>query len=62
MKCREFDGLDEATKLAVIREILAQKNNPLGQSEDIAKTLVDAVCQFLPDSTVNEVLLGGSPP
>ncbi len=63
MSCEEYNDLDEATQLAVVREILAQETNPLGplgaQNEEIAKALADAVCQFLPSSTVNEVLLGG---
>jgi hypothetical protein len=63
MKCSEFNGLDEATRLAVIREILKQGNNPLGpDGESIGQMLVEAACQFLPQATVNDVLLGGSPP
>ena len=63
MKCEEFNDLDEATRLAVIREILKQENNPLGPNgETVGQMLVEAACQFLPDATVNEVLLGGSPP
>ena len=56
-------GLDEASRLAVIREILKQKNNPLGpDGETIGQILVEAACQFLPSATVNDVLLGGGPP
>ena len=33
MTCDEFTGLDEATRLAVIREILKQDNNPTGPRE-----------------------------
>lgn len=63
MTCDEFTGLDEATRLAVIRAILEQENNPLGpDGEAIGQILVEAACQFLPDATVSEVLLGGSPP
>ncbi|MDT5019350.1 MAG: hypothetical protein QOD39_5510 [Mycobacterium sp.] len=63
MKCTEFNDLDEATRLAVIREILKQENNPLGPNgESIGQMLVEAACQFLPEATVNEVLLGGGPP
>jgi len=63
MKCGEFTKLDAATKLAVIREILKQENNPLGpDGESIGQMLVEAACAFLPQATVNEVLLGGSPP
>jgi hypothetical protein len=60
MKCSEFSELDEANRLAVVREILKQENNPLGpDGESIGQMLVEAACQFLPDATVNEVLLGG---
>jgi hypothetical protein len=66
MTCGDYVDLDDATQLAVVRAILGQGENPLGplgpQSEEIAKTLADTVCQFLPDSTVNDVLLGGGPP
>jgi hypothetical protein len=63
MTCDEFNGLDEATRLAVIREILKQENNPLGpDGEGVGQMLVEAACPFLPEATVNEVLLGSPPP
>ena len=63
MTCSEFSDLDEATRLAVIRAILASEDNPLGPNgESVGQMLAEAACQFLPDATVNEVLLGGSPP
>lgn len=63
MKCDEYNGLDEATQVAVIREILQQEGNPLGpDGEGIGQMLVNAACQFLPSATVNEVLLGQPPP
>jgi hypothetical protein len=47
----------------VIEEILAQEGSVLGpQNTEIAKTLADAVCQFLPTGTVSEILLGDGPP
>jgi hypothetical protein len=62
MTCSEFNDLDEATRLAVIREILAQEDNPLGPNgESVGQLLVEAACQFLPDSTVSEVLMGTPP-
>jgi hypothetical protein len=62
MKCSEFNKLDEATRLAVIRAILAQENNPLGPNgESVGQMLVEAACQFLPQATVSEVLLGTPP-
>jgi hypothetical protein len=63
MTCSEYSDLDEDTQLAVIDAILAQEGSVLGpQNAEIAKTLADAVCQFLPDGTVSEILMGGGPP
>jgi hypothetical protein len=62
MTCSEFSKLDEATRLAVIRAILAQENNPLGPNgESVGQMLVEAACQFLPQATVSEVLMGTPP-
>lgn len=63
MKCEEYNGLDADTQLAVIQKIVSQDGSVIGQQNvEIAKTLADAMCQFIPSSTVNELLLGGSPP
>lgn len=63
MTCEEFSELDEATRVAVVREILAQEGNPLGpDGEFVGQILADAACQFLPSTTVSEVLMGVSPP
>jgi hypothetical protein len=63
MKCKEYNGLDADTQLAVIQQIVSQQGSVIGrQNIEIAKTLADAMCQFIPDSTVSELLLGGSPP
>jgi hypothetical protein len=62
MTCKEFNDLDEATRLAVIRAILAKENNPLGPNgEGVGQMLAEAACQFLPSATVSEVLLGSPP-
>jgi hypothetical protein len=62
MTCSDFNKLDEATRLAVIRAILAQENNPLGPNgESVGQMLVEAACQFLPQATVSEVLMGTPP-
>ncbi len=63
MTCAEYTDLDDATKLAVVRAILTQESNPLGpEDEMVALIMADSMCQFLPDTVVNEVVLGGSPP
>jgi hypothetical protein len=62
MTCQKFNGLDEATRLAVIRAILAKQSNPLGPNgEEIGGLLAEAACQFLPDAKVSEVLMGTPP-
>ncbi len=62
MTCGDFNKLDEPTRLAVIRAILAQQNNPLGPNgESVGQMLVEAACQFLPQATVSEVLTGTPP-
>jgi hypothetical protein len=63
MTCKDYTDLDPDTQTAVIQEILTQEGSVLGpENAEIAKSLADAVCQFLPDSTVSEILLGGGPP
>jgi hypothetical protein len=62
MKCKEYNGLDADTQLAVVQEIVSQEGSVIGQQNiEIAKTLADAMCQFIPDSTVSQLLLGGPP-
>ena len=63
MKCSEFNKLDAATRKAVVNAILEGEDSILGpENVDIARSLAEAVCQFLTDSTVSEVLLGGPVP
>ncbi|GAS99451.1 uncharacterized protein RMCC_6416 [Mycolicibacterium canariasense] len=63
MKCSDYTQLDEATQKAVVNAILEQEQSILTPDNiDVAKTLADAVCQFLVGSTVSEVLLGGPVP
>jgi hypothetical protein len=62
MQCTDFNKLDQATQLAVIRAILTQQNNPLGPNgESVGQMLAEAACQFLPQATVSEVLMGSPP-
>jgi hypothetical protein len=61
--CEEYVDLDKAGQTAVIEEILKDEKSVLSPGDaEIAKTLADAVCTFLPDSTVSEILLGETPP
>lgn len=63
MKCSEFAKLDTATRKAVVNAILEGEDSILGpENVDIARSLAEAVCQFMTDSTVSEVLLGGPVP
>jgi hypothetical protein len=60
MTCSEYNDLDEATQLAVIRAILAQRNNPMGPEEEmVALLMANSMCQFLPDAVVGDMVLGG---
>lgn len=59
MGCEEYNKLDEATRLAVVKAILAQGNNPLGANgETVGQLLADAACQFFPSAKVADVLMG----
>ena len=59
MSCEEYSKLDEATRLAVVKAILAQGNNPIGANgETVGQLLADAACQFLPSAKVADVLMG----
>ena len=59
MTCKEYSGLDAATQQAVIGAILSQKGSVLGpDNSELAKTLADATCGFLPDAVLSEVLFG----
>jgi hypothetical protein len=63
LTCAEYVQLDRASQAAVIDEILKDKAAVIGPSDaEIAKTLADAVCTFLPNSVVSEILLGETPP
>ena len=58
--CGEYAELDEQSQLAVVDELIGKRDNPLGdQGTAVAKTLADAICEYLPASRLSEVLLGG---
>jgi hypothetical protein len=63
MTCKEFTGLDDATQKAVVKAILDQeKDNPFGTlGTEFAESIASTMCEFLPDSTVREVLMGSPP-
>lgn len=59
MTCKQYSGLDEDTQQAVIEDILSQKGSVLGpENAELAKTLADATCGFLPDAVLSDVLFG----
>jgi hypothetical protein len=63
MSCSEYVDLDDATKLAVIRAIMAGESNLPGREGEMAALLMaDAMCQFMPNAQVNEVVIGLPPP
>ncbi len=62
MTCGEYNDLDDATKLAVIRAIIGQDDSPRAADDEmVALIMADMMCQFMPDSVVNEIVLGGLP-
>lgn len=63
MKCSEFIELDQATRLAVVKEILANEESSFGVlGEEFAESIANTMCQFMKESTVREVLSGSPPP
>jgi hypothetical protein len=61
--CSEYVQLDVASQTALIEEILKDKTSVISPAdEELAKTLADAVCTFLPESAVSEILIGETPP
>ncbi|MCV7038977.1 hypothetical protein [Mycolicibacterium moriokaense] len=61
MTCEEYNSLDEATQKAVIRAILKEDGVTDNMTELTAILMAGAMCQFMPDMTVSEVV-SGSPP
>ena len=61
MTCEEYTGLDEATQKAVIRAILTEDGVTDEEAEFTAMLMAGAMCQFMPELTVSEVV-SGSPP
>jgi hypothetical protein len=60
--CKQYTKLSTDDQQAVIEAIIEHEGSPLGpENLDIAKGLTDAACQFLPDVTVSEILLGTPP-
>jgi hypothetical protein len=61
MTCDEYVSLDEANQKAVIRAILTEDGVTDETAELTAMLMAGAMCQFMPDLTVSEVV-SGSPP
>jgi hypothetical protein len=60
MTCKEYSELDEDSQQAVIDEIVGEQGSLIGpENAELAKTLADATCGFLPDAVLSEILLGG---
>lgn len=61
MKCEEFTQLEQNERLAVVKEILSQENSVFGQlGDEFAESMANTMCQFMPEATVREVLMGSS--
>lgn len=60
--CSDYLKLDQDAQSAVVEEIVSQDESILGPGDvEIAKSLADALCSFLPQSVVSQILLGGIP-
>jgi hypothetical protein len=66
MTCQEYMGLDDSTKQAVLRAIIAEEGpNAPFQEPWLAQMLTDGMCQLIPKNPVRDALLGptgGGPP
>ncbi|BBZ30851.1 hypothetical protein MMAD_51460 [Mycolicibacterium madagascariense] len=61
--CAQYLQLDVGTQTELIQEILQNGTSTLSPGDAaVAKTLADAVCTFLPQSSVADILLGETPP
>jgi hypothetical protein len=58
MTCEEYTGLDEATQKAVVKAILNEDGVTDEAAELTAMLMAGAMCQFMPDLTVSEVVSG----
>jgi hypothetical protein len=61
MTCEEYVDLDEATQKAVVKAILNEDGVTDESAELTAILMASAMCQFMPELTVSEVV-SGSPP
>ncbi|UXA17833.1 hypothetical protein [Mycobacterium sp. SMC-4] len=62
MECREFNGLDEATKRAVVQKIIEENGTVFGsEGSFLEQILADTGCQLMPTARVSEVLLASMP-
>ncbi|WP_422743977.1 hypothetical protein ACN27E_19650 [Mycobacterium sp. WMMD1722] len=59
MTCAEYTELDEQSQLTVVSELVGTQRNPLGsRGVAVAKTLADAICEYVPAARLSEILLG----
>ena len=61
MKCSDFTKLDEAQQKAVVKAILNEDGVTDETTEFTAMLMAGAMCQFMPELTVSEVVSGGPP-
>jgi hypothetical protein len=59
MTCAEYTELDEQSQLAIVGELVGTQRNPLGsRGVTVAKTLADAICEYVPAARLSEILIG----
>lgn len=58
MACSEYQDLDDATRLAVIKAILAEQSGAAIDEPWIAQIMADAMCPILPNQPVRDAVVG----
>ncbi|MCV7417779.1 hypothetical protein H7K36_20935 [Mycolicibacterium litorale] len=57
--CKEYGALEEDAQLAIIGELMKEGSGRMGsQRTVVAKTLADAICEYLPAARLSEILVG----
>jgi hypothetical protein len=57
--CRQYTNLEDQAKVAVIEQLIAKGDNQAGdRGTVVAKTLADAICQYLPSARLSQILMG----
>jgi hypothetical protein len=57
--CKEYTALDEGSQIAIVGELMKGGSGEMERQRTVvAKTLADAICKYLPDARLSEILVG----